>query len=159
MIMKEWIKVIGLILIANAAGGLGAFFTADSVNGWYAVIEKPALTPPGWLFGPVWTALYTMMGIACYLVLRKGWNSPGVKPAIFAFALQLALNAAWSPIFFGIPNFGLALIVIIVMWLAIALTIYLFRVLDHRAAWLLVPYLLWVTFATYLNYSFWILAK
>jgi tryptophan-rich sensory protein len=143
------------ILVSLLAGGLGAFFTASSVKTWYATLNRPSFSPPDWLFGPVWTTLYIMMGIAAGLLWQQGIASPAVKAAIIAFAVQLALNAIWSPLFFGqhSPLFGL--IDIILLWLAIVVTIILFWQVHRTAALLLVPYFLWVSFATILNLRLW----
>ncbi|HSV27213.1 MAG TPA: TspO/MBR family protein, partial [Sedimentisphaerales bacterium] len=143
------------VLISLLAGLVGSMFTATSVRTWYATLNRPALTPPGWVFGPVWTALYIMMGIAAGLVWSKGIASPAVKAAIAAFIIQLILNALWSFLFFGLQSPLYGLIDIIALWFAIAVTIFLFRRVDLYAALLLVPYLLWVTFATFLNIRIW----
>ena len=126
---------------------------------WYESLVKPALTPPSWLFGPVWTVLYAMMALAAVLVWRQGWERGEVKRALGVFLLQLVLNLVWSPLFFGAHKVGLALLDIVLMWVAIVWTIRLFYKLSRPAAYLLVPYLVWVSFAMYLNFALWMLNK
>ncbi|MES2215763.1 MAG: TspO/MBR family protein [Patescibacteria group bacterium] len=124
---------------------------------WYETLIKPALTPPSWVFGPAWTTLYILMAISALVVWKKGWAKREVKIALGAFAIQLILNLIWSPLFFGLHNPGAALIDIILMWLVIVWTMILFYKLSKPATYLLVPYILWVSFAMYLNYSIWAL--
>lgn len=151
------VLAIGLILSIAAcflAAAIGGFATASSVSGWFAEINKPSWNPPDWVFGPVWTVLYLMMGVSAWLV----WKQSGFKDAALplgCFAVQLALNTTWSILFFGIRQPGWAFVEIIVLWFSIALTIVLFFKHSKLAAGLLVPYLLWVTFASCLNYSIW----
>jgi benzodiazapine receptor len=145
---------IGVCLLA---GVVGSVFTADSIPTWFAGINKPGFSPPNWLFGPVWTLLYIMMGISAYLIWMKGWKKNEVKRALDVFGAQLILNLFWSIIFFGFRNPQYAFIEIIVLWIAIAYTIERFYRIEKRAAYLLIPYLMWVTFAAFLNYSIWIL--
>lgn len=147
--------LIGFVLGSQLAGIIGALFTARSVQTWYTTLQKPSFNPPSWLFGPVWTVLYLLMGIAAYLVWAKGWTVPGVKTALFVFALQLVLNSLWSILFFGVRQPGWAFMEIVVLWAAIAVTIVLFWNISRTAAFLLVPYILWVSFAAVLNYSLW----
>ncbi|SDZ14687.1 TspO and MBR related proteins [Tindallia californiensis] len=123
----------------------------------YQELAKPPLSPPGWIFGPVWTVLYAMMGIACFRVLSKGLGRPEVQRAALAFVLQLALNFLWPYLYFTLGLRGVAAIEILVLWLAIGLCTWLFFRIDALAGWLMVPYLLWVTFATYLNIATWYL--
>ena len=153
--MRTALQVALSILIAQLPGIIGAFATASSVETWYPALEKPAFTPPSWLFGPVWIALYTLMGIAAYLVWREGSSQGPVRVALGAYGLQLLLNAAWSPAFFGArsPLFGLA--VIVPLWFAIAATIYVFDRVSRPAAALMLPYLAWVTYAVALNFEVW----
>jgi tryptophan-rich sensory protein len=132
------------------AGGL---VTAGSVGTWYEGLEKPFFNPPGWVFGPVWTALYALMGVALYLVWRKGLRRPEVKVALFVFAVQLLLNAAWSPAFFGLRSTVAGLCVIIPLWIAILATIIAFFKVSKIAGSLLIPYMLWTSFAVVLNAS------
>lgn len=140
------------ILIPLVSGFLGSIFTSSSVNTWYLVINKPSWNPPSWLFAPVWTTLFIMMGVALYLVWSKK-SDIKVKIALRIFAVQMILNILWSVFFFGMGNFWLAFGEIIVLWISILLTILSFNKINKTAAWLLVPYILWVTFASYLNFT------
>ncbi len=150
--MKAYLKDPWLyfwIVISELAGVLGAFFTTDGMP-WYDALVKPLFTPPGWLFGPVWTTLYLLMGIAAYIV----WKQKN-RAAITAFSVQLALNLLWTVLFFGMRLPGTAFIEIVVLLLAIATTIALFWKTSRAAGALLIPYIIWVTFAAVLNYSLW----
>lgn len=151
------LKLIIAIAISELAGIIGSVFTTDSVNGWYVSIAKPAFNPPSWVFGPVWTTLFALMGIAAFLIWKKGLPRRNVRIALGVFIGQLILNTLWSIIFFGGQNPGGAFVEIIFLWLAILATIIAFAKISKPAAWLLVPYILWVSFAAYLNYSIWIL--
>lgn len=147
----------GLILwvaVCLGAGLIGSLSTASAVSTWYAELRKPGWTPPGWVFGPVWTTLYVLMGIAGWLVWRKAGFS-GAPWAILLFALQLAFNAAWSGIFFGMRRFDLAFIEIVMLWVLILATAIAFWRHDPRSAVLLLPYLAWVSYASALNYAIW----
>lgn len=147
------VKAILAIVVSELAGIIGSVFTMPSIAGWYAGLTKPAFSPPNWIFGPVWTTLYALMGIAAFLVWRNGWEQRKVKIALGLFIGQLILNTLWSIIFFGLHSLGGALIEIVFLWLAILATIIAFAKVSKPAAWLLVPYILWVSFAMYLNYS------
>jgi len=153
--MSNVFKLVIAIVVSELAGIIGSVFTTPSIAGWYAGIVKPALNPPAWVFGPVWTTLFALMGIAAFLVWKKGLDRKDVKIALSIFIGQLVLNIFWSIIFFGLHNPGLAFIEIIFLWLAILATIIAFAKISRPAAWLLVPYILWVSFAGYLNYSIW----
>ncbi|HBA36376.1 TPA: hypothetical protein DCZ15_00715 [Candidatus Falkowbacteria bacterium] len=155
MKINNVVKLIIAIAISELAGIIGSVFTASSVAGWYAGIAKPIFNPPAWVFGPVWTTLFVMMGVAAFLVWKKGLNRRDVKIALGIFLGQLALNTLWSIIFFGLHSPGGALVEIVFLWLAILATIMTFYKISKPAAWLLVPYILWVSFAGYLNYSIW----
>jgi tryptophan-rich sensory protein len=144
------------IIVCFVAAFIGSVFTISNIPTWYASIKKPELTPPNWVFGPVWTTLYILMGIALYLVLEKGWNEKTKLP-VAVFALQLVLNTVWSILFFGYNLLFFAFIEIILLWLAIIATILLFNRVSRKAALLLVPYILWVSIASYLTYSVWVL--
>ncbi len=123
-------------------------------DGWYAALAKPAWNPPGWLFGPVWTALYVLMGVAAWLVWRRGgWRAQ--RRPLGWFVAQLALNALWTPLFFGFHRIDLALLEIVVLWGAIVAMIAAFARTSALAAWLLAPYLAWVSFATFLTFTLW----
>jgi len=155
--MKEPIKIfkfISALLVCFGASGLGTVFvTYDSLTNWYNKLQKPFITPPDWLFGPVWTILYLLMAISLFLVWNKGLEHPKVKLAIGLFLLQLALNAAWTPLFFGFHLIFLALIDIVLLFIAILVTLLLFKNISLSAGMLLLPYLLWVGYATILNGS------
>ena len=149
--MKNWVKLVLSIIGCELVGAIGAIFTADAIPNWYVYLNKPVFSPPNWIFGPVWTLLYMFMGIAFYLVFIKGYKKQNIKTASNYFLAQLALNFIWTPIFFGLrsPLFGL--IIIIAMWILIIVTMKKFYPISKPAFYLLVPYLLWVTFATILN--------
>ncbi len=150
---KSGLALILSLAICLGVGGLGAIVTGKSVGTWYPTLRKPPGTPPSWVFGPVWTTLYVLMAVSVWLVWREyGW---GARAALLIFFGQLALNLAWSGIFFGARLPGPALLEIVLLWLAIAFTIFVFSRLTLWAAWLLVPYLLWVTYAMYLNFGIW----
>jgi tryptophan-rich sensory protein len=146
--------VLAAVLLTEAVGLTSGALTASDISGWYATLNQPTLTPPNWVFGPVWTLLYALMGVSLALVWRER-ESRDAKAGVGLFALQLALNFAWSLVFFGGQNPLGGLFVIVPLLVAIVLTIAVFARVDRRAALLLVPYLLWVSFATYLNYSIW----
>lgn len=152
---KDILTLVVFVLICQAAGGIGGLFTATSVGTWYAALRKPPYNPPGWIFGPVWTVLYALMGVAAWLVVRRGWNSVAVKAALAAFVAQLVLNMLWSAVFFGMRSPGIAFIELLGLWVAILVTIRLFWRVSPTAGALLVPYVLWVSFAAVLNYSIW----
>jgi benzodiazapine receptor len=146
-----WIGLASWLTVTFSAAWVGSWFQPGV---WYASLVKPALTPPAWVFGPVWTLLYLMMGIAAWLV----WRTQGLTGALGPlglFLVQLALNALWSYLFFGLKHPGLAFLDIVALWLAILATLVAFWRAYPAAGLLLLPYLLWVSFATYLNFQFW----
>ncbi|MDD5428285.1 MAG: tryptophan-rich sensory protein [Candidatus Omnitrophica bacterium] len=145
------LKLIISIIVCHCAGIIGAVFTQKSIPGWYEHIKKPSFNPPGWVFGPVWVTLYTMMGIAAYIVWKKGFQFSGVKAALTAFLIQLILNSLWSIVFFGGRSIGGALVVIVFLWLSILWTMAAFFLVSRPACFLLLPYILWVSFAVVLN--------
>ena len=147
---KNLPKLILSIGICLLAGGLGTIFTTSAIPSWYATLNKPPFSPPNWIFAPVWTTLYILMGIALYLVLSAKGK---VQSAVTVFGIQLVLNASWSIIFFGMRNPILALVDIAALWVAIVLTIKSFYKINKLAGNLLLPYLVWVTFASILNLS------
>lgn len=153
----DYLKLIAAVAVSELAGIAGSVFTAPSIAGWYAGIVKPAINPPPWVFAPVWTALFALMGIAAFLVWRSGWERKDVKIALGIFLGQLILNTLWSIIFFGLQSPGGAFFEIVILWLAILATMLAFAKISKRAAWLLAPYILWVSFAAYLNYAIWVL--
>jgi len=152
--MNKWVKLIISVLICQIAGVIGSIFTAPSITAWYANLQKPAFSPPNWVFGPVWITLYTLMGISLYLVWNKKKN---IKIPLTLFFIQLILNSIWSVIFFGLQNPFYALIEIIILWIMILLTVISFYKVSKKASLLLLPYIVWVTVATFLNYYIWIL--
>lgn len=156
---RNWFALIGSIALVQVAGFIGAIFTMDAIPTWYKGLIRPDLAPPNWVFGPVWTTLYVLMGIALFLVWRRRGESKGVKVALVSFAVQLVLNVLWSVIFFGLRSPGLALIEITLLWIAIAVNIAMFSRVSKPAAWLLVPYIAWVSFAAYLNSAIWVLNR
>ncbi len=145
--MRSWMMLAGFLVLCLVVAGLGGWVTAQSVLEWYPTLNKPSWTPPSWLFGPVWTALYVMMAVAAWLVWKAGQS----KGALLLFGAQLLLNLAWSFLFFGARSPGLALIDIAVLWLAIAAMIFAYAFRSRLAAYLTVPYLAWVSFAMALN--------
>jgi tryptophan-rich sensory protein len=149
----NWLKLLASVAACQLAGVLGAVFTAPAIPSWYAGLKKPAFTPPGWLFGPMWISLYLLMALAAYLVWQKGLAHPGARTALAVFVGQLLLNALWSPVFFGLRAPLAGAVVILLLWLAIVLTLFLFWKISRPAALLLLPYLLWVSLATALNIS------
>ncbi|MFO7807373.1 MAG: TspO/MBR family protein [Candidatus Moraniibacteriota bacterium] len=155
--MKNFLKLVIAVGVSLAAGFIGSFFTVSSVENWYVFLNKPVLNPPSWLFGPVWTLLYVLMGIAAFLVWKKDWRRKEVKIALTLFAVQLILNSAWSIIFFGLQNPFAALLEIILLWVFILVTAILFYRISRPASYLFVPYIAWVSFAIYLNWSIWAL--
>ncbi len=146
--MKAWIVLAIWVLISLSAGFIGSRFPPGE---WYGSLAKPSFNPPGWVFGPVWTLLYILMGIAVWLV----WKEQGFSTAVYLFMAQLALNALWSYLFFGANKPGLAFLEIILLWVLILLTMILFWRVRTAAGVLFIPYLLWVSFASVLNYSLW----
>jgi len=151
--MKKIYKLIISLALPFLASAIGSLFTVTGISSWYSEIQKPFFNPPSWIFGPVWTLLYLLMGISLYLV----WTKKSDKKAFVVFGIQLALNALWSILFFGLQNPALAFFEILLLWIAILVTITTFYKIRKSAGYLLIPYLAWVTFASVLNYSIWIL--
>lgn len=152
---KDLARLVVSLVLPLAAGAVGGIATASSVSTWYPTLIRPSWTPPDWLFGPVWTLLYILMGIALWLVWRGGIKDHAARIAVTFFGIQLGLNLLWSVLFFGLRSLGIALIEIIVLWVLILLTAMKFYRLKPPAGWLMSPYLLWVTFATALNAAIW----
>lgn len=153
---KDILRLIAACAISLSAGAIGSLAVGrGGFQSWYAAIEKPSFTPPAWVFGPVWTTLYILMGVAAFLVWRRGLGSRAVRAALGWFLGQLVLNAVWSPVFFGWHRIGLAMVVVVLLWAAIVVTMYRFSRVSGVAAALLAPYLLWVSFAAVLNASIW----
>ncbi len=177
---KNILKFIIAVVVSELAGTIGAIFTKPSIPTWYASLVKPALNPPSWVFGPVWTALYFLIGVSFYLVwarnwkvvhpilirTKKAWNPWSERlwrgdlqkvNVISIFAVQYVLNVAWSFVFFGLHQPLIAFFVILALWFSILYTIVNFYRISKPAAYLLLPYILWVSFAVYLNYAIWAL--
>jgi tryptophan-rich sensory protein len=151
---RQWIGLIGFLLLCFIAAAVGGAATSTSVNDWYPTLAKPDWTPPSWLFGPVWSTLYFLMAVAAWLVWRnKRWQ--GASGALALFALQLLLNVLWSVLFFGMESPGLAFVEVVLLWIAIAATMAAFWRHSVVAALLLAPYLGWTTFASALNFAIW----
>ena len=139
------------IAIPLVIGFIGSIATLPAITGWYAGLDKPAFNPPGWLFGPVWTLLYILMGIALFLVVKNGVDTAPVRRAVLVFAAQLLANLAWSFLFFGMHSIILGLLDILLLFFLIVATMILFRRISPVAAYLLIPSICWVTFASLLN--------
>lgn len=150
-------RLLGCIIICQLAGIIGSIFTSSSLDNWYLLLEKPSFNPPSWVFFPVWTTLYTLMGISLYLVWEHGMRHREVKVGVFLFGLQLGLNTLWSFLFFGLRSPYYAFLEILILWAAILLTIVQFWKISRSASLLLIPYILWVSFAALLNYQIWVL--
>lgn len=146
--MKKAYKLVISLILPFLAAGIGSLFTSRTVSTWYTTLQRPAFSPPNWVFGPVWTILYLLMGFSLYLVWKKGIT----RIAGIFFGVQLALNALWSILFFGMQQPFWAFVELIFLWGAILGTIITFYKIDKRAAYLLIPYFLWVSFAAILNY-------
>ncbi len=152
--LNKWLSLtfcIGICLVVQA---IASMLTVVSVNDWYQTLEKPSWTPPGWVFGPVWTYLYLSMGVAVWLVWEQR-ESQNIKPALILFGVQLILNALWSGLFFAMQNIGAAFIEIVFLWGSILLTMILFWKIQRIAGWLFIPYLLWVSYAASLTFALW----
>lgn len=157
--MNNRIRLLIAILLPLAIGGLSGYFTVTGTGSWYQVLQKPSWNPPNAIFGPVWTTLYVLMGIAWYGVWVSDAAPALKKRAHWLFAVQLFLNFWWSIIFFGLHEIGWALVEIIGLWVSILMTIFSFGKIRSWAAWLLVPYISWVSFAGILTYTIWSLNR
>ena len=154
--MKQKItRFIVSLVLCQGAGLIGSAFTVGAIQNWYTFLNRPSFSPPNWIFAPVWTILYTLMAIALYLIWSTGLNNRLAKTAFWIFIVHLVVNALWSILFFGIKSPALAMVDIIVLWILIVTCIYLFYKIRKISAWLLVPYLVWVSFATVLNFYIW----
>ena len=145
------LKLLGCIVLAEVAGGIGAIFTTPAIGSWYATLTKPGFNPPNYLFAPVWTALFALMGVGLYLVWQA--KSKEKKSAYIIFFIQLVLNILWSVIFFGLKQTGLAFIEIVALWVVILVNIIYFWKINRWAGIVLVPYIMWVSFASVLNFA------
>jgi tryptophan-rich sensory protein len=154
---QNLLRLIAAVVFCEAIGISGSVFTTPSIGTWYAALNKPAFILPNWVFAPVWTTLFALMGIALYLVWSNGLKEKKVKAAVRIFAAQFALNILWSFLFFSLRLPLLAFAEIILLWLAIAATIIKFYPISRKAGLLLFPYLAWVTIASALNYFVWLL--
>src|SRR3989344_995304 len=153
--LRRWMPALaaGLsVFFAACAGIIGSMFTTEAIPTWYATLNKPWFNPPNWLFGPAWTTLYILMGLAAFLILKNYRQTKKGKQALVVYLIQLVLNAAWSIIFFGFYSPGAALIEIILLWVFILWTIIIFWRLRRTAGILLLPYIMWVSFAAILNF-------
>jgi benzodiazapine receptor len=157
MNLKDISKLVVSIVASLAAGAIGSIFTRTAIPTWYTTLAKPPFTPPNWIFAPVWTFLYVLMGIAAFLIWRRGLENKPVRTALLLFLIQLVLNAFWSVAFFGLESPLYGLIVISILWVAILVMIVLFFRISKVSSILMWPYLLWVSFATVLNSSIWLL--
>ncbi len=151
--LKKSIALCVFIGVCELVGIIGAVFTTPAIPTWYATLVKPALQPPSWIFGPVWTALYFLMGVAAFLIWERRHTHRQAKISLVLFGVQLALNFIWSFLFFNAHTLGLALAEIALLWISIAACIVTFAKISKPAAALLIPYILWVSFASYLNYA------
>ena len=152
---KDWVRLLVSIIACQAAGIIGSFFTTPNIPRWYAGLQKPSFNPPNWLFAPVWTVLFLLMGITLYLVWRHEGEKKYRKAALILFFIQLALNILWSVLFFGLGAPLLAFVEIIILWFAICLTFWFAFRVKKTAGILLIPYILWVAFAAVLNFFLW----
>jgi tryptophan-rich sensory protein len=157
--MKKLGRLVIAIAVCELAGVIGALFTSPSIPGWYAGLVKPSFNPPDGVFGPVWTTLYALMGVAAWLVYEKGLQGAKVHRALSIFAAQLIVNTLWSIVFFGAHQILGAFVLIVALWLLIAATMQLFWKISKPAAALLVPYLVWVSFAAVLNVMLYVLNR
>lgn len=152
--MNKYVRILIMVVVCLTIGFLGSLITQQSVTTWYPTLEKPFFNPPNWLFAPVWTILYVLMGIAAGFVWNKLENDKeAVKKALLFFTVQLLLNLFWSYVFFGLKNILLASIEIVILWLIIYETYVLFKKIEPKTSYLLLPYLAWTTFAAILTFS------
>jgi tryptophan-rich sensory protein len=159
MSAKDILTLVASIVVCQLVGLVSGLATASSVDTWYATLVKPAFNPPNWLFSPVWITLYGLMGIALFLVYRKGLDTKGVRAAIAFFVVQLIANSFWSVLFFGLQLPFIAFLEIMVLWVLILLTMIKFLKISRPAGLLLLPYFLWVSFAAILNFFLWSLNR
>ena len=157
--MQNILKFVVALILPLAAGGLGSLFTMSEIKTWYSTLIKPVFSPPNWIFGPVWTTLYVLMGIALFIVWKKGFNVPGIKIWVWVFIAHLVINALWSIILFGWHSPMWAFVCIIALWLSIVYLVVTGWKISHLASILLWPYLAWVSFASVLNAAIWYLNR
>jgi benzodiazapine receptor len=144
-------RLVGSIAACEGAGLIGSVFTTPAIPTWYAALEKPAFTPPNWVFAPVWGVLYALMGVAVFLIWRRGLEQPGVKPAFILFWVQLVINLLWSVVFFGLHSLLGGAVLIIALWVLVLVTILRFFRISAAAGGLLIPYIAWLSIASALN--------
>ena len=150
-------RLIISLTLSQLAGLVGSVFTTSAIPTWYAALEKPSFSPPNWLFGPVWISLYILMGISIYLIWQRIEENKKTRRAMWLFWINLFFNASWSIIFFGLHNPGLAFVNIIIIWLLIIILMFKFWPINKWSTYLLIPYFIWVSFASVLNYFIWYL--
>jgi translocator protein len=152
---SPWLALSGFIAICLLAGALGGWATSQSILDWYPTLNKPAWNPPPWIFAPVWTTLYVLMAIAAWLVWKKDTRFSGVRVALLLFFAQLALNCLWPFLFFKFRSPAWALVEVVTLLIMVALTTWAFFTQSKRAGLLMLPYLAWASFATFLNFTIW----
>lgn len=159
---NKWPWLFFFVFICEMAGAIGSVFTIPTITTWYASLNKPMFNPPNWIFGPVWTTLYALMGISIFLMVQKLHDKgmkkktdKEIKSLVVLFFVHLAINVLWSIVFFGMHEILLAFAMILLLWMLIAVLILRFYKFSHAASWLLMPYFLWVSFASVLNFSLW----
>ena len=149
------IKILIAVLACLGIGFIGSIATQTSVDTWFVTLSKPSFNPPSWLFAPVWTLLYVLMGVAAGIVWSKGFHHLWVKTALYHFGFQLILNAGWSIAFFGYQSPLAGLIIIIALIVLVLITFKWFKIVSPTAAYLLIPYIVWISFAAALNFEIW----
>lgn len=159
MKLADFVKFLFCLILCQAAGAAGSVYTFPAIPEWYDFLIKPSFTPPAWVFGPVWGLLFTLMAVSAYLVWKKGLREPFVRKALILFLVQLILNGLWSFLFFGLRSPLYGLLEIFVLWAAILATILQFLKISKPAGLLMVPYLLWVSFASSLNLGIYLLNR
>ena len=152
---RQWLVLFALLALCLTVGSLGGIITARSVGDWYLTINRPPWNPPAFIFAPVWTVLYFSMAVAAWLVWKRDRRFAGVRLALVFFFIQLALNFLWPFVFFGAHAIGAALFNIALLWIALALTVWAFFGVSRLAGVLMLPYLAWVSFASFLNFAIW----
>ena len=155
--VKEIPRLVVSIVIVFLAGAVGTVYTLKEITGWYVFLPKPSWTPPNWAFGPIWSILYILMGISLFLVWREGLGKKNVQIGVLVFAVQLAINVIWSLVFFGTHNIFGGLVLVLILWISILINIIVFYRISKPAGLILIPYLIWVSIASYLNYSVFLL--
>jgi len=155
--LRDGLKLLISLTVCIGAGLIGSIFSGGPIPTWYSLLQKPSFTPPSWLFAPVWFLLYILMGVSVFLIWRRGFRQFQVRESIIIFTVQLFLNALWSYAFFGLKSPLIGLLVIVPLWTAILLTILNFYKVSKTASLLLMPYILWVSYATVLNFAIYLL--